>query len=133
VGLGESRQKLFFLPEAHTDFIFSVIGEELGLLGVTFVCSLLVFILFLGFFIALQQKEPFFRFLSFGLTFILSLQAILNLAVVLGLLPTKGLTLPFVSSGASSLLISIFMVGVLARLSQEVRFHNPKSHDFGKN
>ncbi len=132
VGLGESRQKLFFLPEAHTDFIFSVIGEELGLLGVTFICSLLLFILFLGFFIALQQKEPFFRFLSFGLTFILSLQAILNLAVVLGMLPTKGLTLPFVSSGASSLIISLFMIGVLARLGQEVRYYNPKNQEFSK-
>jgi cell division protein FtsW len=130
VGLGESRQKLFFLPEAHTDFIFAVIGEELGLLGVAFISSLLLFILFLGFFIALQQKESFFRFLCFGLTFVLSLQGILNLAVVLGLLPTKGLTLPFISSGASSLLVSLFMIGVISRLGQEVRL-NPKQQTFG--
>lgn len=131
VGLGESRQKLFFLPEAHTDFIFSVIGEELGLVGVSFICCLLLFIFFLGFFIALQQKEAFFRFLCFGLTFILSLQAILNLAVVLGLLPTKGLTLPFISSGASSLLVSLFMIGIISRLGQEVRL-NPKHQILGE-
>jgi cell division protein FtsW len=129
VGLGESRQKLFFLPEAHTDFIFAVIGEELGLIGVSFICLLLLFIFFMGFYIALKQKEAFFRFLCFGLTFVLSLQAILNLAVVLGLLPTKGLTLPFISSGASSLLVSLFMIGIIARLGQEVRL-NQKQQTF---
>lgn len=118
-GLGESRQKLFFLPEAHTDFILSVIGEELGLLGVLLVCFLFVYVVYLGFRITLAQQTEYRRFLAFGLTFLIASQAVINIGVTMGLLPTKGIPLPFVSSGSSSLIVFLAVVAILARLSQD--------------
>ena len=118
-GLGESRQKLFYLPEAHTDFILSVIGEELGLLGVLLVCGLFAFITYLGIKIALLQSQSYRKFLAFGLTCTIALQACINMGVTMGLLPTKGIPLPFVSSGSSSLLIFLIMTALLARLGHD--------------
>jgi cell division protein FtsW len=117
LGLGEGRQKLFFLPAPHTDFIFSVIGEELGLVG-TMVVILLFFILTLrGLRIALSLEDRFATFLALGLTLMISLQTVINMAVVLGLLPTKGLTLPFISYGGTSLMVNLTGVGMLLHLS----------------
>ncbi len=116
VGLGESRQKLFFLPEAHTDFILAVIGEELGFFGTGLVLLLFFLILQLGFFIAARQENRFRSLLAQGLTLLITTQAIFNIGVVSGALPTKGITLPFISSGVSSLLTFIFALSILARL-----------------
>ena len=118
-GLGESKQKLFFLPEAHTDFIMSVIGEELGLLGILFVWSLFFYLCYLGFRVVWLANNRFHRYLAFGITTLITCQALFNMGVVVGLLPTKGLPLPFVSSGSSSLLVFFIAVGVLARLAKE--------------
>ncbi len=123
VGLGESRQKLFFLPDAHTDFILAVIGEELGLFGVLLVCSCFAFYVYVGFRIISVQHRNFFRFLALGITTLVALQASFNMGVTMGLLPTKGIPLPFVSSGASSLLCFLCATAVLARLSQEESAH----------
>lgn len=119
-GLGESKQKLFFLPEAHTDFILSVIGEELGLVGVLFVWSLFFYICYLGFKIAALVKDQFHKFLAFGISFLITSQALLNMGVVTGLLPTKGLPLPFISSGSSALLVFFIAIGILARLAKTI-------------
>lgn len=119
VGLGSSKQKLFFLPEAHTDFILSVIAEESGFIGTLFVCLSLLLLTFCGGLITLGVKDRYKQFLAFGITCLISLQAILNIGVVMGMLPTKGMTLPFLSSGASSLLVFLFAIGVLARIGRE--------------
>jgi cell division protein FtsW len=117
LGLGEGRQKLFFLPAPHTDFIFSVIGEELGLVG-AMVVVLLFFILTLrGIQIGLSLEERFGAYLALGITLMISLQAVINMGVVLGLLPTKGLTLPLVSYGGTSLVANLVGVGILLHLS----------------
>ena len=120
VGLGEGRQKLFFLPAPHTDFIFSVIGEELGLVG-AMVMVLLFFMLTLrGIIIANSMEDRFGTYLALGVTLMISLQAVINMGVVLGLLPTKGLTLPFISYGGTSLITNLIGVGILLRLSTQV-------------
>lgn len=116
-GLGQGQQKLFYLPEAHTDFIFSVVGEELGLMGVLFVVGLFCFFCYRGLKIALQAPDLFGRYLAIGCTLLIGLEAILNMGVVMGMLPTKGLTLPFISYGGSSLIISLAAVGILLNIS----------------
>jgi cell division protein FtsW len=118
-GLGESRQKLFFLPEAHTDFILAVIGEEMGLLGVLLVVALFAYLTIVGYRITAQQTEPYRKFLGFGLTTVMALQAAVNMGVAMGLLPTKGIPLPFVSSGNSSLLAYLTLTALLARLAKD--------------
>lgn len=120
VGLGASKGKLFFLPAAHTDFILSVIGEELGFLGITFVAASFIVIGICGFRTAVLQKTPYETYLACGMTSILLLQAIINMFVVLGLVPTKGITLPFISYGGSSLLVSCLMAGILMQLASKV-------------
>lgn len=120
VGLGESKQKLFFLPEAHTDFVLAVIGEEMGLLGVMLVCGAFLYFSYLGFKITKAQPTSYRRFMAFGVTTTVSLQACLNMGVCMGLLPTKGMTLPFISSGNSSLLVFLVMAGILARLARDI-------------
>jgi cell division protein FtsW len=114
--LGEGRQKLFFLPEAHTDFILSVIGEELGLLGVSGVIAFYVIILICGVKIAFKAKDLHGQYLALGLTFMVVLQAALNMAVVMGLLPPKGLPLPFISYGGTSLMVNMAAVGIMLNI-----------------
>ena len=117
VGLGNSKQKLFYLPEAHTDFILSVVAEEVGSLGVLLVIALYCYIVYLGFLITERVENYYQKSLAFGLTSLLALQAVLNMGVVLGLLPTKGLTLPFVSSGTSSMVACLLVIGILSRIA----------------
>jgi cell division protein FtsW len=116
-GLGEGRQKLFYLPEAHTDFIFSVLGEELGLVGVIFVIVLFALFCYRGLKIALHAPDLFGRYLAAGLTLLICLSAMFNIAIVMGLLPTKGMTLPFISYGGSSLTVFLVVVGILLNIS----------------
>jgi cell division protein FtsW len=117
-GLMGGVQKLFFLPEPHTDFIYAVIGEELGLLGATTVLICFCVIAWRGVRIALRAQDAFGSFLALGLTAMIAVQALVNISVVLGLLPTKGIPLPLVSSGGSSLMISLLAMGVLLNVSQ---------------
>jgi cell division protein FtsW len=118
VGLMESHQKLFFLPEAHTDFIFSVICEEFGFLGAMVVLALFAFYGWRGFVAAMKAPDEFGRLLGIGITAMVVGQALINLSVVLGLMPTKGIPLPFVSYGGSSLLGMLLATGVLLNISQ---------------
>ena len=115
-GIGKGMQKLFYLPEPHTDFIFAVIGEELGLVGVSAILLLYGLIIWRGYAIARHAADPFAMLLATGLTTALALQICINMAVTLGLLPTKGLTLPFLSYGGTSLLMSMAAVGVLMNI-----------------
>ena len=117
-GLGESRQKLFYLPEAHTDFIYSVIGEELGLLGAIVVLALFGVIIMRGLRLTAKIEEPFDQYLAFGLTVLLGLQALIHMGVVMGLMPTKGLVLPFISYGGSAMVINLMEAGILLGLSR---------------
>jgi cell division protein FtsW len=124
VGLGESRQKMFYLPEAHTDFIFAVVGEETGVWGTAGIVSLFFLLGMRGLRIAVRHPQPFGRLLAFGYTFLLVSQSGLNMAVVLGMLPTKGLPLPFISYGGSSLVMALVYAGVLLSLSREIPREN---------
>jgi cell division protein FtsW len=117
LGLGEGRQKLFFLPAPHTDFIFSIIGEELGLIGGMIVVLLFFILTLRGIQIGLSLEDRFGAYLAFGITLLISLQALINMGMVLGLLPTKGLTLPLVSYGGTSLIMNLVGVGILLHLS----------------
>ena len=113
-------QKLFYLPEPHTDFIFSVISEELGLIGATIILLCFCLIAWRGVSVALRAPDMFGAFLALGLTTMIVVQAFINISVVLGLMPTKGIPLPFVSSGGSSLLINLVGMGILLNVSQHV-------------
>lgn len=115
-GLGQGYQKLFYLPEPHTDFIFSVIGEELGLLGVLIILVLYGIIIYRGIRIALNTPEMFASLLAAGITLSLALQVCVNTGVALALLPTKGLTLPFLSYGGTSLLLNMMAIGILMKI-----------------
>lgn len=117
-GLGNGHQKLFYLPEPHTDFIFSVIGEELGLWGVLLIVTLFAIVIWRGFLIAIRTEDLFGSFLAAGLTTSICLQTCINMGVAMGLLPTKGLTLPFLSYGGSSLLINMVSVGILINIGR---------------
>jgi cell division protein FtsW len=119
LGLGESKQKLYYLPEAHSDFILAVIAEELGLLGVLTVLSLIAFVVYLGYRIAMLQRRTYKIYLGLSLTTLICLQAIINIGVTMGMLPTKGIPLPFVSSGNSSLLVLLLSAAIVARLGRE--------------
>jgi cell division protein FtsW len=117
MGLGDGRQKLFFLPEAHTDFILSIVGEELGLIGIGFVVVAFGVLVWRGVRAAFRARDAFGCYLAFAITAMFGLQALVNIGVVLGSLPTKGLPLPFISYGGTSLVVSLFMAGVLANIS----------------
>lgn len=117
-GLGASRQKLGFIPEAHTDFVLSIIGEELGVIGISLVAFAFVFLCIRGFRIAMHARCEFGRLLAMGVVVLVGAQASINFGVVLGLLPTKGLTLPFVSYGGSSLLVMALAIGVLLNVGR---------------
>jgi cell division protein FtsW len=116
-GIGKGYQKLFYLPEPHTDFIFSVIGEELGLIGVLVIILLYLMIIWKGIRIARQARDLFGGYLAIGLTAALGLQICIYLGVSLGLLPTKGLTLPFLSYGGTSLVLNMATIGILMNIS----------------
>jgi cell division protein FtsW len=118
VGLGDSRQKMLFLPEAHTDFIAAIVAEELGYVGFCLLVAGFVVIVFRGARAALRSVDDYGTYLAIGLTMFIGIQAVTNLAVVLGLLPTKGLTLPFLSFGGSSLLVNCSAVGILLNISR---------------
>lgn len=120
VGLGAGKQKLFFLPEAHNDFIMAVVGEELGFLGVSFVFLLIGVLIWSGLRVTWNQKDLRDRLCAFGMVLILTLGFLLNLAVVLGSVPPKGVPMPFVSYGGSSMLASFACVGILLNLSRKV-------------
>ena len=117
-GLGNGVQKLFYLPEPHTDFIYAVISEELGLVGATLVLLCFCTVTWRGMRIALRAPDPFGAFLALGLTTMVAAQAFFNISVVLGLLPTKGIPLPLVSAGGSSLLVNLIGMGILLNVSQ---------------
>jgi len=117
-GLGAGKQKLLFLPEAHNDFILAVIGEELGFVGVSLVFAGLGVILWRAFAIALSQQDAQDRFLGYGLALVLGVGVVLNMSVVLGMAPPKGVPMPFMSYGGSSLVVSCFCVGLLLNLSR---------------
>jgi len=117
-GLGEGRQKLFYLPEAHTDFVFSVIGEEIGFVGALAVLALFGVIVARGLRLTGKIEEPFEQYLAFGLTVLLGLQALIHMGVVLGIMPAKGLVLPFISYGGSALVINLTAAGILLGLSR---------------
>jgi cell division protein FtsW len=119
LGLMEGKQKLFYLPEPHTDFIFAVIAEELGLLGTLAVVALFSVFCYRGIRAAFRSPDLYARFLAVGITSTVAIQAFFNISVVLGLLPTKGIPLPFVSYGGSSLFITLACVGVLLNISQQ--------------
>jgi cell division protein FtsW len=119
LGIGNGRQKLFFLPEPHTDFIFSIIGEELGFIGAIGLIALFAFVAWRGFRIARFSQQRFEFYAALGFTLLIAVQALVNVSVALCLLPTKGLPLPLVSYGGSSLITSMIAVGVLLNLSQQ--------------
>jgi cell division protein FtsW len=119
LGIGNGRQKLFFLPEPHTDFIFSIIGEELGFIGAFLLIALFAFLLWRGFRIARYSQDRFAYYAALGFTLMIGIQALINISVALCLLPTKGLPLPLVSYGGSSLVTSMVALGVLLNLSQQ--------------
>lgn len=118
LGLGESKQKLSFLPAGHTDFIFCLVGEELGMIGATVLIVLFVSLFLRGISIAGRTKDRFVHYLAYGLTLMISVQALVNFAVVTGLVPTKGLPLPFLSYGGSALLVNMAAIGMLLRISK---------------
>lgn len=117
-GFLNSRQKQFYLPEPQTDFIFSIISEEFGVLGVIIVCGLFLLVLYRGIKIGLQTDDLFAKYLAFGMIFQIIVQTIMNLMVVIGLIPVTGVTLPFLSYGGSSLLISMISMGILLNISR---------------
>jgi len=119
LGLMEGKQKLFYLPEPHTDFIFAVTAEELGLLGALTVVILFAIFLWRGVRASLRTQDDFGRFLAIGITSMIVLQAFINISVVLGLMPTKGIPLPFVSYGGSSLFVTLACVGVLLNITKQ--------------
>lgn len=118
LGLGNSIQKHFYLPEPQTDFIFSIISEELGFIGILIVSMLFMFIFYRCIKISLNTKDLFGKYLCFGLSFIIIFQTILNLCVVIGLVPVTGVTLPFLSYGGSSLLVSLASIGIILNISK---------------
>jgi len=120
VGYMDGVAKLFYLPEPHTDYIFANIAQELGLLGALTVVGLFVFLGWRGMRAAILSKDPFARFMAFGITATILIQAFFNISVVLALVPTKGITLPFISYGGTSLLIMLVSMGVLLNITREV-------------
>jgi cell division protein FtsW len=119
LGLGNGRQKLGFVPEDHTDFIFSIIGEELGLIATLLVIVAFVAIVICGIYIAMNSRDTFGLLLGSGVTFLIGLQAFINIGVVTSALPNKGLPLPFISYGGSNLLMMLASVGLLLSIARK--------------
>lgn len=118
LGLAQSKQKLHFLPEAHTDFIFAIVGEELGLLGCGALVAVFLFLFWRGVRISLRADTPLGALLGLGIVLMVVLQALINMSVVVGLLPPKGIPLPFISVGGSSLVCNLFAIGILLNISR---------------
>lgn len=116
-GIGQSLQKFSYLPEAHTDFIYAIIAEETGVIGALLVLALFGILFGCGMLISWRSRDPFARLMGYGITIMISLQAVINIAVVTGSAPTKGLPLPFVSHGGSSIVFMLTMVGLLVRIA----------------
>lgn len=121
VGLGDGKQKLFFLPEAHNDFISAIIGEELGFVGIVGMLFVYSLIVWRGFQIAWHAADAYGTYIAFGVSSLLGMQVLVNLGVAMGALPTKGLTLPFVSYGGSSLVLMLWAIGILINISRSRR------------
>ncbi len=117
VGLGNSKQKLFYLPEPHTDFILSIVAEELGLVGLVIIIILFSILIMRGIKISLNAPDLYSSYLALGIICFIGLQVLVNMGVVMGLLPTKGLTLPLISYGGSSLVINLVGIGILLSIS----------------
>jgi cell division protein FtsW len=117
LGLGAGKQKLWFLPEAPSDFIFAIVGEELGLIGTSLICLAFLFFFYRGIKIALKAPDSFGFYLAMGITIMVAMQAFLNISMVLSLMPTKGIALPFISQGGSSLLLNLTAAGILLNIS----------------
>jgi cell division protein FtsW len=116
-GVGSGRQKLFYLPEMHTDYIFSVIGEELGFAGVVLVGALFVTMVWVGYRISRRARDPFGKYLAMGVASVIGIQALMNMMVGLKMLPPKGMVLPFLSYGGSSLIVHLAAIGMLMNVS----------------
>ena len=127
-GLGLSYQKLFYLPQQHTDFIFSIIGEELGLFGTLFVVLLFFGLLWYGRKISENTEDRFGSLLAIGITLMIVIQAVINIAVVTALLPTKGISLPFISYGGSGLIVFMFAIGILVNVARQTESKNILQH-----
>jgi len=119
MGIGDGMQKLFYLPEPHTDFILAVIAEESGFIGVTIVIVMFIVFLLRGFMIAFRAPDLFGALLAAGLTMLIAMQAFINIAGVMGLIPLKGLALPFLSYGGTSFVMSMLVVGILLNISTQ--------------
>jgi cell division protein FtsW len=119
VGIGDGMQKLFYLPEPHTDFILSIIAEESGFIGVTIVIVMFAIFAFRGFMIALKAPDLFGTLLASGLTMVIALEAFINIAGVMGLIPLKGLVLPFLSYGGTAFIMTMTAVGILLNISTQ--------------
>lgn len=130
-GLGQGQGKLFFLPEAHTDFTMAVLGEEMGFVGICVLLAMYGFIVFRGVQIAVKAEDPFKRACALGFAMIFGLSVFINAGVVMGLLPTKGLTMPFLSYGGSSLVTLCLMFGLLVNIENSVE-HEPFARRFSK-
>lgn len=120
LGLGQSRQKTLYMPEPHNDFIFSIIGEELGLIGCIAIIALFFFFIYRGVKIAMKAKDDYGTFLAIGITSVVAVQAIINIAVVTGSMPVTGVPLPFISYGGSALVINLMAMGILLNISKQV-------------
>ena len=125
-GLGKGTQKLFYLPEAHTDFIYAIVGEELGLVGAMIVLALFALLIYKGIKTALETEDVFGKLLAVGITSYIGLQAFINMSVVMGLLPTKGMTLPFISYGGSSLIINMAAAGILMNIASRTKYEKSR-------
>lgn len=119
VGLGKSRQKCFYIPEPHNDFIFAIIGEELGLIGCMLIIALFIILIWRGIVSSINSKDTFGTLLAAGITSVIAIQAIINIAVVTGSIPVTGVPLPFISYGGSSLVINLLAMGVLLNISRQ--------------
>lgn len=117
-GIGKGIQKLFYLPQPHTDFIFAVVGEEMGFAGVLLLILLFYLMICRGLVVSIRSSDPFLKYVAFGITVLIGLQAILNMAVAMGLLPTKGLPLPLVSLGGTSLVMNLAGLGILMAIAR---------------
>ncbi|MBB6621824.1 stage V sporulation protein E [Clostridium gasigenes] len=119
LGLGQSRQKTLYMPEPHNDFIFAIIGEEVGLIGCLFIISLFIFFIWRGINVAMKAKDSYGTLLAVGITSIIAVQAIINIAVVTGSMPVTGVPMPFISYGGSSLVINMIAMGILLNISRQ--------------